>query len=404
MTSTIPRRARSAARRVVVLGLALVISLIANLAIAQTPTPPIIGLEITPSRLEVDLQQQRFSVKILLVNHETAPRRIFMSVAGLGHTLEGAPTFHPEDAVADHLTVSADEFVLQVGQRKEMTVNGEVPPGAHGVYAAIVARFEPLEEQTGTIDVETRVASLFLLRGPRPWRQTVEVVDVGVTPGADGKPLLVYAAAKDTGNVHIKPRGKIDIFKDGELIDTVQLEGQTILPGFARRIAGEWDPNGKLTGRYTLRAQLTDPNATGSGVIDFTPKGEVEEPGASIENLRAEGGTVTFELVNTGTIPIAPVTEVVASQDRQPIASDVRNQDMLEPGDSVEVSWAPEVADGVYLITARAKLAEAVLDEELVALEVGGPGLLLWIALAALILVMLLFLWMRRRKREPEKS
>jgi hypothetical protein len=384
----------------------IVLTSVANAGVAQTPTPPIIGLEITPARLEVDLQERKFSVRIALVNRDTGPRRIFMSVNGLGHTLDGAPLFFPNDVVVDHVTVSERQFVLEVGARKELLVNGEIPPGKRGVYAAIVARFEPLDQESGTIDVRTRIASLFLLRGPKPWKQTVEVVDVGIQPGEKGKPLLVFAAAEDTGNVHINPRGKVDIFKDGELIDTVRLKGQTILPGFARRIAGEWDPAGKLTGQYTLEAELFDPHATGSGVVDFTPEGEVEQPGATIENLKAEGGTVSFTLVNSGTLPIAPVTEIVAALEGTPVTSDVRNQENLEPGDSVEVTWEPELEDGVYTITARAKLGEALLDEEVAVLEKGGSNLLLLIAVAvfvaALLFFLLLFWRKRRRKEEPE--
>jgi hypothetical protein len=350
----------------------------------------------------VDLDQTKVIVRIALINHETGARRIFMSIAGLGHTLDGAPTFLPNDVVVDHMSVSERQFVLDVGERKELVVNGEIPPGKHGVYAAVIARFEPLDQDSGTVDVRTRVASLFLLRGPRPWKQTIEVVDVGITPGEKGKPLLVFAAAKDTGNVHVNPTGKIDIFKQGRFIDTVKLEGQTILPGFARRIAGEWNPKGKLTGRYTLKAHLRDPDATGSGVVDFTEEGEVERPGASIENLKADGGTVSFELVNTGTTSIAPVTEIAVSQNHEPINSDVRNQDMLQPGDRVEVTWDPDLADGVYLITARAKLGNALLDEESVAWEAGGLDLALWLALALLLLILiaLFFIWLRRRRRE----
>jgi hypothetical protein len=186
----------------------------------------------------------------------------------------------------------------------------------------------------------------------------------------------------------------------------VRLEGQTILPGFARKIAGEWDPDEKPTGRYTLRAELFDPHATGSGVVDFTPEGEVEEPGATIQDLRADGGTVSFTLVNSGTLPIAPTTEIIAAKSGNPVTSDVRNQENLEPGDSVEVTWDPELEDGVYSITARAKLADAVLDEEIVALELGGSGLMLWIAIgmlaAALLLVLFLFWRKKRREEEPE--
>lgn len=367
-----------------------------------------VGVEITPNKFEYDLAGKQVSVKILVVNHEDSARRIRLSVAGLGHDLDGAPQFLEPAAASGALRLSVRGVTLPAGGRREVILSGAIPRDAVSLYAAVVAEFTRLEQaRASTVEVRSRVASLFLLRGPRPWRETVEVVGVGILPGAAGRPLRVYAAVKDTGNVHVRPTGRVRILKDGILIDTVRLSRETILPGFARRLTGLWTPPAGLTGHLTLEALIENPTARGIGVVDLTG-GSAAQPAAKIGSLRArdEGGPlVSLVVTNTGDVPIAPAVTLFASGGEVERARQILVQPTMAPGQSREVEWRPTLADGVYLVTAQVSLGDLLLDQDVTGLEVGGaaPGRTLLIILAVVLLSSVLSLWLlavRRRRRQ----
>lgn len=400
-------RARFAA---FVVALTAASGLLAAPSLAQSPPPEPVGVEIQPAKLERDLGGRSVSAKLLIVNHEPTSRHVMMSVAGLGHDLDGTPQFLERSAARDALRVSATDFVLETGERRELVVDGAIPADERSLYAGIIAEFEPLNRPAGQVEVRSRVASLFLLRGPKPWDEKVSVVDVGVIAHEGQKRVTVYAAAKNTGDVHVKPTGRVRILKDGVLLDTVELTPEIIIPEFARRLRGSWIPPEGLTGTVTLEAELDNPSARGTGTVDFT-KGAAARPLAEIVNLRStdEGGPlVTFELRNIGTVPLSPVVTMVASQDKIERAREDLVRETVAPGRSVGVEWRPQLREGVYLITAQVKQGGVLLDQDVTDLRVGTTGttgnaaakLLSVLALVILLLVsgaMWLFLWTRRR-------
>ncbi len=360
------------------------------------------GVEITPSKFERDLPARDFSIRILVVNHERGARRIALSIAGLGHDLDGTPRFLEPAPATEAITPSDDEFTLEAGQRQELVLEGAIPTGERAVYAAAIAEFEPLARRRAAVEVTSRVASLFLLRGPKPWREKVRVVDVGVLPAAKNRPLPLYAAIRNVGNVHVKPRGRIDISQNGRVLDTVRLTGETIIPRFARRLTGEWRPPRKLTGQVELHAIIRNPAAEGRGVIDFS-RGEPDRPGAKITNLVAsdEGGAhVELIVSNTGTTPLEPTVTLHASRGGFAAGSDSFEQDELLVGESRTVTWDPSLEQGTYLITAQATLGDKLLDEAVTGLRVESSNLLRWIALAALCVVVGFFAWYVYQRRK----
>lgn len=406
---SLPRR-RRLTPRVVHLVLAALLAISSDAAGQPTDAS---GLEITPSRVEQDLAGREFSIPILIVNHEEEPQRVTLSVSGLGHDLDGNPQFLEPAIATEVIDLSLSEVVLAPEERADFTAEGAIPESARSLYATVVAQFESVDApaDAGLIESRTRVASLLLFRGPQPWRQTAEVVDVSLVPGERKRdPMTVFAAVEDTGNVHIRPTGRIRIVQGRRVLDVVQLTGQTILPGFARRLTGTWKPPRrlKLEGRVDLHARIFDPDAEGSGFVEFTD-GVVQRPGASITNLVArdeQGPLVEFILTNTGTIPLSPDISISISQDDQVEDSTEFAQAQMAPGAQEIVEWRPDVGTGVFLVNAEVSFEDQVLAKAATGLKIEDTGLPLWaIVVGALFLLLLLlglFLLLRKRKSKED--
>ncbi|MFN2524700.1 MAG: hypothetical protein ABR505_00310 [Actinomycetota bacterium] len=361
------------------------VGLLPSSAVAQESDIP--GVEITPAKLLHDLDGRDFALKVMVVNHDPVAHAMDLYIVGLGHDLDGSPRFIDPAKERDAISLPVPQLALGPGGRTELVLQGFLPQGRRSLYAALVAEFEPPADGSQQLQIRSRVAGMFLLRGPRPWIKRVEVTDVGLIPADEG--VLVSAALENTGNVHVSPRGKVRIFKDGALLDVVPLPGAIVIPGFARRLTGAWTPPRNLDGPVELRAEIENPDAESSATIYFAD-GEAVIPAAEISNLyaRSENGEteVVALVTNTGktTIDLDLVTK--ASADGVTAARSERTVEALRPGESREVIWTPELEDGLYLVKARASVDGKLLDESVTSVEVatGFNWLLLLAALSLL--------------------
>lgn len=377
-----------------------------------TPSPEVTGVQISPARHEADLPSRDISFTVLVTNLKSERQHIIMSAADLGHDLDGTPLFiePPSRAV---LSLSESDFFLDPSARKEIVVKGRIPQRERSHYAGIIAEFESIQQAAGVVEARSRVASLVLLRAPRPWVETAEVIDVGILPGSGEGPLVVYATLRNTGNVHIRPTGRIMIFKDNQLLDTIPLERAIVIPTFARRFKGNWTPPPGLTGRLRLLAIFEDPSAQGEGFVDFT-EGEFAGRGVTISNLRPRAvdgrAVVNFTITNTGTIPIGPTIHITASREELVNADRSTEEPLLSPQESRSIEWRPELTPGIYAVKVQATLGDLLLDEAFAGLDLRTPPApfpfipLLATALFLLILISWLLLFLRRKKKERDEN
>ncbi|MFN2643085.1 MAG: hypothetical protein ABR548_14560 [Actinomycetota bacterium] len=402
----------SRARRLIAACAASVLAAVlgAPFSFAQDSAPQ--GVEISPVKWEKDLTDTGVSGQIMLINHEATPRKISVMVTGLGHDLDGSPEFLENSSAKDALHVDADSFVLEPAGRKTLAFTGKIPDGEHGLYAAVVAEFAPLTPQAGQIEVRSRVASLFLLRGPKPWVQTIDVVDAGILSGTSGSEVNVFAAAKDTGNVHVRPSGTVKITQGQTVLATVALKAENILPGFARRLVGKWTPPAGTTGKLTFDAALTNSSGHFRKTIDFSG-GVAQRPTAKIENFLAKnqgGALIALDVRNTGAVPLSPAVILTATQGKIERARTVLAQKEITTAQSAAVEWKPDLPDGTYVITAQVKAGDELLDQAATDLRIGavtarpaplkGADRMLLIIIALLLFVtgfiLLLILWKLR--------
>lgn len=403
--------ARRSRYRRVVKRAALCLSLLVLLAPSAwgQDAEDVVGVGISPGRVEIDLEGRRFNLSITVTNFEDDARRIYMSSSALGHDLDGFPQFIRPAPEVKALKISEDTFDLGPGKSKTFRVDGVVPEGKRGLYAAVIAEFEPLDVEEGGVRSRSRVASLFLLRAPKPWKQTAEVIDVGLLPGEKEKgPFPVFAAVENSGNVHFEPTGEVTAMFEGKELATIELSGENIIPGFARRMVGEWDPPNDLTGIVRLEAELKDPDATGLGEVEFF-EGTLQIPGARIIDMfarnRADGPQAGFILRNTGTRAFPP-TVVLEAIDRN-TDEDVVVESLtievpeMQPGAEELIEWRPEQLEAnTYLVRARVSFEDRVLGENSVGLEVRGLGILPWLVLMLLALAVASYVMLSRRNRQ----
>ena len=402
-----PRHAR---RTLTFLSVSLL--LLASVAVAQEEEPTLAGVQISPARVEQDLDGRGFVIEVLMKNHEDTPRDVSLRITGLGHDLDGGPTFPEPSAATDAVEIESESrFTLLPGATKMTILRGRIPDGQPALYGALVARYSEPGGDGGQVAVRSQVASYFLLRGPKPWRQTLRPVGVGVLPPTDeqaeaGGPYTVFGAVKNTGNAHLYARGVMRVFRDGELLDTVRLPGQAIVPTYARRIVGTWEPEEVPDGIYHFEASVRDPKVAMEGDVEFFD-GYLEATAAEIAQITGVEEQVRLTVVNTGSIAFPPVITLTATSGGEEVASETFELDEVDPDSTEEVAWTSDLGSGVYDVTATVSTPEGdLLDQDVTGLAI--PGLpWLWIALGAValfLLLLLLFLWRRRRREERPKT
>jgi len=412
-------------RFVRVIFVALMASLLASLpgaVRAQTSEP--IGLGISPAQIEKDLPGRSFTANLTISNDDPVTYNVALTLQALGHDLDGAPQYLPSTIVTNNVSLNTKSFSLKKGQRKTVTVDGSIPKGLPSIYFGLVAEFSRAGAQAGqSVETRTRVAAEFLLRGPKPWVQRVDVEDVGATPGP-GKKVTLYAIVKNTGNVHVRPTGSVTVKRAGGTIASFPFQLNAagkpgaIIPTFERRLTALWTPPADLTGKFTVTATIRGPSATGTKTVEFS-KGEALAPNAKIGNLSAtdqSGLKVDTQVTNSGGAPLSGAKlTLVATQDgrfergRQvfPIAS-------LGAGATVEKSWdAGALPDGTYQVTATLEQGTAVLDQRVAGVRLGaapaakGRGILIAIASVLLLLIVGLGSWfflVKRRQAETAST
>jgi hypothetical protein len=397
----------------------LACALFALPSLVRAQTTGAVGLEITPSQTELDLSGRLYQTNLTLFNHDPATYKVDLSLEALGHDLDGAPEYIPSSVVSKAFSLSSTSFSLAQGQKKQVTLKGAIPATAHSIYLGVIAAYTRPGQQAGSsVEIRTRLGSEFLLRGPKPWTERLQITDVGALPG---KSATLYAIVKNLGNVHVRPTGTFTVSKAGRVIARFAFalnaahKPGAVIPGFSRRYTASWTPPADLTGTFTVTAVTQDPAASGSKSVSFS-NGKALAPDAKIANLSVQnssGVLVDTQVTNKGTglLTGAKLT-LVATQDGRfergrtvfPLAS-------LAPGATVEKRWsAGTLPDGAYQITATLEQGTTLLDQRVAGVRVGAApasGARTPLLAAAAVLLVLLtagILWLVFFRRRSERD
>lgn len=226
------------------LQLLLAVALVATAALAPAAEPVAAagaerpsGVALSPALVELDLSSDAVELPFTVANNEVFPVRVRAQVLAVRQQLDG--TLHYEGGV-EGLAALPGDLVLEPGERQQVRVTGSL--GGTARYAGLVVeprRADVRAAGVGAVETRTRLAAPLLLRGPGPHREAVEVTDVTLTPTDQERVFRVGALLRNTGDVHVRPRGTVTIrHPDGRDLGTADLPGTVLLPGAVRALDG----------------------------------------------------------------------------------------------------------------------------------------------------------------------
>jgi hypothetical protein len=213
-----------------------------DLRITTSPLP--INLKVTPGTTA--------SANIKVKNDGNKAENIKVTLMKFkADSITGAPTLserQPGDDFFDWVTFSEDKFTLPVNEWKTITATFNVPSSASfGYYYAVV--FTRADENVQQGERQTvlvgGMATLVLLEAQVPnAKREIQVTDFSVNKSMfEFLPVTFSVKLRNTGNVHIAPRGNIFIGKAGQkdvAILEVNPNKGSILPDSPRTFEESW--------------------------------------------------------------------------------------------------------------------------------------------------------------------
>ncbi len=176
---------------------------------------------------------------------------------------------------------SVPSFQLVPREIKTASIRIVVPknaePGGH--YGVVRFTGTPPELEGTGVALKASIGALILLNVSGPQTQKLAVAEFFIRQGEkrgtffETGPLTFTERLQNTGTVHVKPTGKVQIFDTfGKKVATLDAnaKARNVLPGSIRRFEGEWTKKW-LFGHYRARLDLVygDANTPLTASIGF---------------------------------------------------------------------------------------------------------------------------------------
>ncbi len=158
-------------------------------------------------------------------------------------------------SLASWIELDSNQFTLKGGEQTKVKFSIRVPfnaePGGH--YASVYVHLSPtLENASSGSGVGQKIGSLILMKVAGTTKEGAEAETFKTTKSVyENGPVNFNIRIKNTGSVHVKPKGIIaitDIF--GKKVADVAVEQKNILPGAVRHTTATWEKTPKF-GKYT---------------------------------------------------------------------------------------------------------------------------------------------------------
>jgi len=169
------------------------------------------------------------------------------------------------------ITLIPNEFTLEPGGEKIVDFIIEVPENAEpgGKYGSILAGISGSLSDEGTgAAIATKTGALVLLLVSGDLNEELRVNDFSAPSFQEYGPIPFEIKFKNTGTVHVRPRGFVvitDLF--GKKVTEIEFSQKNVIPGAVRRNDANWDTKW-LFGKYTA----TVVGNYGTGNIPFEPR------------------------------------------------------------------------------------------------------------------------------------
>lgn len=235
------------------------------------------SMEVSPpsQEIKVDLGKQTL-VKAKIRNKSFSEIKIKVRIEDFmasGQDGQVALVEKPESSIKNWSLLSTESFSLKPNESKEITAMITLPGGlVGGQYGAFVFSVVGDSPVAGEAALAQEVASLFLLRIDGEVKEDLVLTDFKVPKFKEFSPIPMEIKFKNSGNVHIKPFGIINVRNVfGKTVKDIVVKGETnILPGATRIVRANLE-NKFLFGYYTAEALMNygSKNESLSSTVNF---------------------------------------------------------------------------------------------------------------------------------------
>lgn len=173
-----------------------------------------IALDIKPEQLETKIPTRGFrAATFSLRNAERDTVEVKAYIMNVGYDLEGRVVLldssETHRSCRDWIAFEPEDFTIAPGKGETVKLTIQVPTqGAGGYYACLV--FDALLKNSKEDAISTPFLVPLILSVPPDLDKKGEIVDLQIEASA-GKPALIAAYFKNTGNIHLKLKGKVSL-------------------------------------------------------------------------------------------------------------------------------------------------------------------------------------------------
>lgn len=153
-------------------------------------------------------------------------------------------------------TVTPNSFILKPGEEREVTAQVVVPDSkvAGGYYGSFVFSVANTEKKSNTASLGQEIASLFLLKVSGPVNEKLFLDELKAPVFSEFGPIPLTLRFTNTGNVHTKAFGLINITDMfGQKVTDLVINGTNVFPGASRNIKTTFNKQ-LLFGKFTATA------------------------------------------------------------------------------------------------------------------------------------------------------
>lgn len=227
------------------------------------------SLEVSPPVTEIEGNPgETKAIKATIRNKGTSPIPILVRIEDFvaeGEEGQVALREAGPGSVSVFTTVEPSRFKLDAGESREVTATVNIPSNAvGGKYGAIVFSVdtEGVKTEPNSAGISQEVASLFLLRVGGNVNEKLTLAEFRVPGLSEYGPVPMRLTFTNSGNVHVKPYGLINITDMfGQKVADVVIPPTNIFPGANRTITVNLNKK-FLLGTYKATAAVQYGNGT----------------------------------------------------------------------------------------------------------------------------------------------
>ncbi|MCE9585977.1 hypothetical protein K8R04_01495 [Candidatus Uhrbacteria bacterium] len=226
--------------------------------------PSSLGTTVSPPVYDLTAKAGETVTKTMTVRNDSSMTQVYTPVVNTiaPANEEGGLAFGPSSAsdLSGWITVSPSSLSLAPNKTGDFTFVIKVPAGAApgGHYATVFAMSKPTSS-AGSASITTLVGTSVLLKVAGNITESASVVEFSTRRARviPGEPIDFTVRVRNTGNVHIRPQGTIEIFRGDVKVDEIPLnaDGLNVLPGNVRKFTAASNkslPAGTYTSQLTL--------------------------------------------------------------------------------------------------------------------------------------------------------